>query len=369
MTHPLLSRCRAYFADIPDHVFQTLFLVCSAVILARSTNLNILKDYLPQLLVNEKTKPASHYKRLIRFFQLRNPNQLVIAILQFVFRFFKGRFTYLILDATTWQVGQKSIHLLTLCLLLGNTAIPIYWLQLAKKGHSSEVEREELVRQALQLYRLQGKILLADREYIGEQWLTYLSQSGIDFVTRLPEGCYRIALGEAPGPAYSKLCRQAYRRKRGVMKAFTLNGFCVSMVILKNPEDDPDQPLLYFLSSLTHKVKISEAYRLRWRIEICFKHLKTQGFNLEDLNFKDDGKIMFLVAIVVMAYVLALQEAFRQTSQKMKKYRDGSRSLAVSLFRQGITLLRTQVQSLAKFVQYLTRITQVLFTSKWLYVQ
>ena len=60
------------------------------------------------------------------------------------------------------------------------------------------------------------------------------------------------------------------------------------MVILKNSKDDPDQPLLYFLSSLTHKVKISEAYRLRWRIETCFKHLKTQGFNIEDLNRSGD---------------------------------------------------------------------------------
>ncbi|GAB4043399.1 hypothetical protein GCM10028774_58840 [Spirosoma jeollabukense] len=102
-------------------------LVCSAIVLARSTNLNVLKDYLPQLLANQVTKPASHYKRLIRFFRFEKPNQLVTGILQFIFRFFEGHFTYLIMDATTWQIGQKSVHLLTLCILFGNTAIPIYW--------------------------------------------------------------------------------------------------------------------------------------------------------------------------------------------------------------------------------------------------
>lgn len=369
MTHPLLTKCKPYFADIPDHIFQTLLLVCSAIVLARSTNLNILKDYLPQLLNNEKTKPISHYKRLIRFFRCSQPHRLVTSILSFVFRLFKGRFTYLIMDATTWQIGQKSVHLLMLCILLGKTAIPIYWLQLAKKGHSNEAEREQLIRQALQYYQLKGKVLLADREYIGENWFRYLVETGIDFVIRLPEGCYRIAVGQAPGAAYSKLCRQAYRRKRGVIKSFTLNACCLSIVILKNTQVDADEPLLYFISSLTNKVRITEAYRLRWRVESCFKHLKSQGFNLEDLNFKDDGKIMLLVAIIVMAYVISLRAAFKQPANKMKVYRDGSQSLAVSLFRQGLTLLRNQVQSLTKFIEYLKQITQTLYSAKWLYVQ
>lgn len=41
-------------------------------------------------------------------------------------------------------------------------------VQLHKKGHSSEVERQQLMTEALGYYRLQGKILLADREYVGE---------------------------------------------------------------------------------------------------------------------------------------------------------------------------------------------------------
>jgi len=34
--------------------------------------------------------------------------------------------------------------------------------------------------EALLYYRLEGKILLADREYIGEKWLRYLCSEGID---------------------------------------------------------------------------------------------------------------------------------------------------------------------------------------------
>ena len=242
-------------------------------------------------------------------------------------------------------------------------------LQLAKKGHSSEVERERLITEALRYYKLKGKVLLADREYIGENWLRYLYRTGIDFVIRLPEGCYRIPVGEAPGAAYSKLCRQAHHRKRGVIKFFMLNGCRLSIVILKNPKGDTDEPLMFFISSLTDKVKVADAYRQRWRIETCFKHLKTQGFNIEDLNFKDDGKIMLLIAIVVMAYVLSLREAFQHGSTKEKAYQDGSRTLTQSFFRQGIASLRRHVQSLTTFIRYLEGITQALFSSNWLYVQ
>jgi len=369
MAKPLYAKCRRFFPDLPEHIFRNLLLVCAAITLARSTNLNVLKDYMPQLLANEQTKADSHYKRLIRFFRIPTPNRLVICILQFVFRLFQSRITHLILDATTWRVGQKPIHLLTLCMLYRDTAIPIYWRQLPKKGHSSEIERQQLMTEALRYYRLRGKILLADREYIGEKWLRYLYLEGIDFVIRLSEGCYKLPISQAAGPTYSKLTRQAHHRKRGVIKEFVLNGCPFSIVMLKNPKNDPAEPLLYFISSLSHKVKITEAYRRRWRIETCFKHLKTQGFNIEDLNFKNDGKIMLLIAIVVMAYVLSLKEAFENGTLKQKIYRNGSRSMSVSFFRQGITCLRRHVQSLAQFIRYLESIAQTLLTPQWMYVQ
>lgn len=223
--------------------------------------------------------------------------------------------------------------------------------------------------EALNYYRLRGKILVADREYMGEKWLRYLYLEGIDFVIRLNEGCYRLAISAAPGPAYSKLTRQAYHRKRGVIKQFILNGCTLSIVMLKNPKNEPNEPLLYFISSLTHKVKITEAYRRRWRIETYFKQLKTQGFNIEDLNFKDDGKIMLLIAIVVMAYVLSLKEAFENGTLKQRAYRNGSRSMSISFFRQGITRLRSHVQSLTMFIRYLESIAQTLLPPQWMYVQ
>ena len=76
-------------------------MVCNAVIMARTINLNILKDYLPQLLENKKTFTYSHYKRLTRFFVKADlNNQLVECILNIIFRMLTGQVKYLILGAT-----------------------------------------------------------------------------------------------------------------------------------------------------------------------------------------------------------------------------------------------------------------------------
>lgn len=369
MSRPLIAQFKSYFDGFDESITQNLFLVCSAIILARTTNLSVLKDYLPQLLSNSKTQSASHYKRLIRFFRLKEPDKLVKSILKLIFQLLDERIKYLVLDATTWQIGKKKVQLLTLCIIYRNIAIPIFWHQLNKKGHSSEDERESLIRDALALYHLKGKILLADREYVGEKWLAYLSKSDIDFVIRMSETCYKVPISAATGFAYSKLQKQVHKRKRGVIKSFLLNGCNFSAVLLKNPKPDPEEPILYFVSSLTNKVHITEAYRIRWKIENCFKHLKTNGFNIEDLNFKADGKINLIMGIVVMSYVLTIQQAFKNTSSKIKKYKNGTSTLAVSFFRLGLGQLRRKVQSLRVFLKYLEIVFQTLFTPQWLNVQ
>ena len=95
--------------------------------MGRSTSLYVLKDYLPALLENEQTKSVSHYKRLIRFFRLGKPDLLIECILKWVYQILSVKAKYLILDGTTWEIGGKYVHLLTLCVVYKETAIPIYW--------------------------------------------------------------------------------------------------------------------------------------------------------------------------------------------------------------------------------------------------
>ena len=78
--------------------------------------------------------------------------------------------------------------------MVNDVAIPIWWEDLGKAGHSSQEERIELLQQAMSRYNLKGMPMLADREYIGRKWFKYLDNSGLCFVIRLKEGIYHQEL-------------------------------------------------------------------------------------------------------------------------------------------------------------------------------
>lgn len=181
-----------------------------------------MKDYIPQLLENEQTVSCSHYKRLIRFFNISDfaNNILIDCILGMIYKTLSERLRtafrkYLILDGTQWKRGEKCVHLLTLCIVYRGIAIPIYWHQLNKKGgHSSEEDRQKLFTEAYERYQLSGKILLADREFIGEKWLSFLVNKKIDFIIRMSKTCYKKTISESLGFVYSKLEKMALKAKK-----------------------------------------------------------------------------------------------------------------------------------------------------------
>jgi hypothetical protein len=278
MPHPLVSKFSSSFLDIRESVIETLFLVCNAIIVSRSTNLFVLKDYLPSLLENKQTHVLSHYKRLIRFFNYSNPTKLTTCILKWLYQLLSKQSKYLILDGTTWEAGDKYIHLLTLCIVYKNVAVPIYWKQLNKKGgHSSQEDRKLLFTEALEIFQLSGMILIADREFIGEDWFRYLTDNQIDFVVRVSKTCYKLPVSKAWGSSHAYLEKRASKRKSPVGKRFTMGTGSYSFVAVKNTRKDEKEPVLFLVSSLTDFAKIAAIYKVRWKIETCFRQLKTKG--------------------------------------------------------------------------------------------
>lgn len=90
-------------------------------------------------------------------------------------------------------------------------------------GHSSQEDRQKLFTQAYERYQLSGKISLADREFIGQRWLSFLVDKKIDFIIRMSKNCYKLPISEAPGFVHSKLKKNALKAKN-LIKVF-LNYF------------------------------------------------------------------------------------------------------------------------------------------------
>ena len=374
MSLPLGHEITTFFKSHPEHVVNNLWVVTQGIFSAKSTNLNRVKDELGQILGNQsETKPESNYKRLIRFFQLPDADKHCLTksllCIGFCVLGLKGRKPrYLTLDGTSWEYGAKKIHLLTLGVVIRGVSIPICWEDLDKKGASNYSERKALLNRACRWYNLRGMILLADREYLGEKWFKYLKCNGLDFVIRLKRHVYREYVDTQRSVTGKEFKHQKWRysgmekeaakshyKTTGVAKQIRILDEKYTFVVFKNPKDDPKEPLVYFLSSLSQKRKIVKFYPIRWKIECCFKHLKSNGFNLEDLNFKNSGKIKLMMAIVSFLYVLCIHQGliayatFKKSD--FKKYRNGTTTLAVSIFRKGKALLTGLFHHLKSFVR------------------
>lgn len=92
-----------------------------------------------------------------------------------------------------------------------------------------------------------------------------------------------------------------------------------------------------------------------------FKHLKTNGFNLEDMSLTDLKKIRLMISLVVVAYILAVREGIiQEKKQKVRviKYKNGDKLPAVSIFRNGLQLISNQIVSWLDFDKYLQFIKQ-----------
>jgi hypothetical protein len=323
---------------------------------AETVNLNKLKKKVGNLLGNQTSKPLSHYRRLIRLFTDEKESRLWQDVLLFCVSMFRLKVDYLLLDGTSWQFGTRKIHLLVLSMIYRGVAIPVLWTDLQKKGISSVEEREELLKKAQALYALTGKTLIADREYIGKEWFQALAKAGINFVVRVRKGIYREYVDKAKGHSYSKLVRKAKKGKRPIGKPVNIEGLHLTFVVVTNKQVHAKEDVLYLLSWLSQVFTISEAYPRRWLTECLFKHMKTNGFHLEELGFKDEHKIRLLLSIVVFCYCLAIHQGFKYDKGiRRNHYKDGSVYRHVSVFRNGLDWLAAISRDIVVFLDYLIK--------------
>lgn len=84
-----------------------------------------------------------------------------------------------------------------------------------------------------------------------------------------------------------------------------------------------------------------------------FKHLKSNGFDLESLNVKHAYKVRLIMAVVALAYSLAVVYGLVDFKDRigLKKHRCPQ----MSVFRFGLDKWQNHLQSLACFVEQLVR--------------
>ena len=76
-----------------------------------------------------------------------------------------------------------------------------------------------------------------------------------------------------------------------------------------------------------------------------------------------------MIALVVMAYVLSIQQGLENRVEKKKIYRNKPSQLAISYFKQGVSIIKAKIWSLKRFINVLNDIFKNADQGKLLYVQ
>lgn len=125
-----------------------------------------------------KAKIESNYRRIQRFFNSFDIDFRLIAQLIVSMLGIRDTAWTLIIDRTNWKFGKLNINILMLGIGYKGIAFPILWSLLPKKGNSTYQERCDLLNLFMEIFpHAKVEYLLADREFIGIAWFSYLLQA------------------------------------------------------------------------------------------------------------------------------------------------------------------------------------------------
>jgi len=168
------------------------------------------------LVLNPWVKNESNFKRIQRFIKafLFKEEDYVALVWSLCVK--EHNWVALSIDRTNWKFGKKNINVLMLGISYQGTCIPLVWKLLDKRGNSSYSERMALIEKLLNSLDSakikQIKCLLADREFIGNEWISYLKSLPFDFVIRIRNN----SLIRKKGSLKSKHAYKIFSKKRFV---------------------------------------------------------------------------------------------------------------------------------------------------------
>lgn len=317
---------------------ETLCLLVVGMVLGRTVNLSHIAS-----LGAKDVQIASTYRRLQRFFQHVDlgSDWAVPIIAQLIG--VAGAWT-LALDRTTWKIGSRDVNYLVLAVVTRRFRVPLFWTLLDGPGNSSTQTRIALMTRYLAHFPASTvRVLLADREFIGAEWLKYLNDNNIKFAIRLREDL-RVTSNDGCELTLFARLRLAGRTR-----------FFEARMGKRAEAEASGAPLLHFaakrlkgewlivVSNIPGRQALP-AYRKRWAIECLFGDAKTRGLNIEDTRLTNLRKLALLMALVALAIVWAGRTAANLLGPASPR-RKAHGHFAQSWFRIGFDRLRNLLTS------------------------
>jgi hypothetical protein len=299
---------------------KKILIIAFGISQSRSVNMNEVNA---KILTAESgcKNEQSQYVWLLKLFQTGNSEHLIKNCFYIIVVYFYGgqEQVQLIIDRTNWDLGSQKINLLTIGLLTkDNIFIPLVWKDLGYKGNSDGRLRLELIDQLLKWWNvLEIPVptfeICGDREFIGEYWLTELARRGVFYVIRLRgdlsfETWFNDEYKVEKRFTLPVLHRHLNLYQKKAIEVVLQNESIAQVFVVANDGNDANQePFLYFITNLDNIDSAGLAYRKRWKIEVFFKYMKTQGFHLEDFNMVGQHKVNIQMSLLSIVYLVVLE--------------------------------------------------------------
>jgi len=210
---------------------------------------------------------SSSYRRLQRFFQYVSLEGDWLALV--VVKLLKLRPPWVLcLDRTNWKIGRRDVNILMLAVATRRLRIPLMWTVLDKAGSSNQCERVALMRRYLALFGPHSIVwLLADREFIGGQWIEFLLKNNIMFAIRVKESSL-VRLDDGRCFQLKSLLRKGKGIKRLQQRPARLATMADSLgTPLSFAAKRLGDGQLLIVATNGPAAKALKAYRKRWQIE------------------------------------------------------------------------------------------------------
>lgn len=324
--------------DLGKSRLETLCLIVIGMVSARSVNLSHLACERPGTV-----QTTSTYRRLQRFFQYVHLDEdwalpLLVRLLGL-----NGAWL-LALDRTNWQIGKTEVNYLVLAVVTRRFRVPLAWSVIEGRGCSDTATRVALMERYLAHFPATTiRLLLADREFVGAEWMEFLCKNNIPFAIRVRDNL-RITTEDGHDLTLrARLHRvrrsRCFRARLGARENAETGTAPLLSVVAKPLKGD----WLIIVTNVAPRTAI-ETYRKRWAIECLFGDAKTRGLNLEDTRLTDPRKLGLLMALVA----LALAWAGRAAADLLGKHappRKRHGYYARSWFRTGFDHIRNRLRS------------------------
>ena len=337
--HPLLQALSKHF---PWHPARQECFAMMIVGIIDSCKVH-LKEMAYQLPGQATTSSKVH--RIYRF--LREQAIDYDTLFRFILSLISNSPVILTMDRSNWKFGTNEINILFLCVVVKSVSIPLCWLSLGRAGLCDTAQRKQLLQKAIDIIGHKNiRYFLADREFMGKDWLHYLHTQKIQYSIPLKSNT-RITLGKKPlirvDKAFPSLPQRHYVHRHGLL-------FAVPVLFAAYRNDQGE--LMVLVCSEDLGVEPFLLYKQRWTIERLFKHLKTGGFNMEDSHITKPERFDKLIAALAIAAVIVVKQGIIRHKNKPITVKKTLNRALYSVFTYGLDQLRAMIKAANKIFEH-----------------